>query len=287
MRNQRGAAAAGWLAAIAAVTIGGAGLGVVVGASSGDSDDGTVDAAVAATSGMAELYRCPGAQPTGVAQPGDRVQATALDRNGDWVELRDPDNLTGRVWIARDEIDPDRALAGLPTRACDDRVAYAGGSTAPTTIGATTMATTTTPSDSTSAPTTTPTDATTAPPPTAAPDTSPPQVSGITKDTEHIYEDVPGVCPGHPTTVLVRATVSDVGGIGGVTLEWSVGSLAGEIAMVRQGSQWSATIGPLGDDAVVYPDDREPMSFTIRAVDTAGNVREADNGLDVFDCTFI
>ena len=288
MRDERGTVGVGWLAALAAVTLGGVGFGVALG--NRDERGGvTVDAAVVGD-GFVDLFRCPGADSLGVARSGDRLQATARATDGEWVEVRSPFDLTDRAWIARDVIDPDRELDDLPTRECAARVEYASGSTAPTTFGGSTTAATTTTIDgvTTAAPTTAPAPgSTTTPTPTNGADTSAPQISAITKDTEHIYEDVPGVCPGHPTTVLVRATVTDNLGVSDVTLEWSVGPQSGGVAMTRQGSQWSATIGPLADDAVAYPDDREPLSFTIRARDAAGNVREADNGLEVFDCTFI
>jgi hypothetical protein len=287
MRDERGTVGVGWLAAIAAVTLGGVGLGVAFGDRGGGGV--TVDAALAGD-GQVDLFRCPGAEAIGLARSGDRLQATARTAAGEWVEVRAPSNLSERVWIARDVIDPDRELEDLPVHDCAERVDYASGSTAPTTIpvGSTTVANTTTvPGVTTEVPTTDPPENTSAPTPTSAGDSSAPQISAITKDTEHIYEDVPGVCPGHPTSVLVRATVSDDRGVSAVTLEWSVGPLSGEIAMNRQGSQWSATIGPLAAAAVAYPEDRAPLNFTIRARDVAGNTREADNGLEVFDCTFI
>ncbi len=287
-RSQRGAVAPGWLAAALVVAAAGGAAGFVVGDRDAPSES-VVEGAVDHASGVAPVRTCPNGDVVTELGSGDRVHVTAIDPSGDWLELRDPLDLGRRVWIERSAVDPDRSLDDLDVIACGERVAYAAGSTVPTTSSAiattSTVAVTTTSPGPTTVPVTAP--PTTAPPTTAAPDTTAPRITAVVKDTEHVYENQPAVCPGHPYTVEVSATVTDAVGVAQVVVRWSVNGNSGEVPATRAGSNYSATLGPFDEDTIPQTPGQDDIAFTFRATDAAGNVASTSNDLQIFDCTFL
>lgn len=278
--------APGWLAAALVVAAAGGAVGFVVGDRDA-ADPAVVDGEVVAAAGIAPVRTCPNGAVVMELGAGDRIQVTSVDTSGDWLELRDPSDLERRVWIERKVVDPDRSLDDLEVVTCGERLAYASGSTVPTTTSSVTTTSTVTSTTTSPGPTTVAPAPTTAVPTTSAPDTTAPKITGIVKDTEHVYENQPAVCPGHPYTVVVSATVTDAGGVAGVVVRWSVNGQSGEVAATRAGSTYSATLGPFDEDTIPQTPGQDDIAFTFRATDAAGNVASASNDLQIFDCTFL
>lgn len=143
--------------------------------------------AASLASGALTYYSCPATDAGGQFHHGDRVLVTGLDESGEWLQVRNPDNLDDRVWVLREYVDPDDEL-DLPVAGCTAEPGSFDQAAAPTT---TSTPDTTLPEepedgeegeegqddDEAEEPTTTTAPPTTVPttaPPTTAPTTAPP-----------------------------------------------------------------------------------------------------------------
>jgi hypothetical protein len=268
-------------------------LGVAVGAGAALGGTGAVDLSdeerfAELLPGEATYHLCPDDVSLGVFHGGDRVYVTGRDGSGAWVEVRAPEDLSARVWVRVQELDPDASLDGLPVVDC----AFATGASPSTTSGATTPGTgepsTTGPpgtaGDSTTSsagmPTTTgPPDATTStgfPTTTGPPDTTPPDISELRVNLPSIWEDGPS-CSRLPRQATVAGTVTDAdSAVAGVTLRWTIGEGTDDsTAMTSSATTWSATIGPFPPGTVDELGDA--VVLTVTATDTAGNVATVED----------
>jgi hypothetical protein len=251
MRSERGFAAVGLVAIVAAV-VGGAVLGtvlVVSGAvdplsdstSTGSTSTAPADNAsvstvpVSALSALAadvQLLDCREGQPVGSVIDGDSVYVMGRNASGEWVAIRRPGALAELAWLPIAFLESDEDLSTLPVTPCGPQD---GGATAA--LGDTSTTTTEPPSDTTIPPpdTTIPTETTlpppdttlpTTPPPdtTLPPDTDPPIVVDLEVLPETIYPGAePNACDNSPSTPIfgsAYATVVNETGLLEVTLTW-------------------------------------------------------------------
>ena len=99
----------------AAVVTGGVGVGVALEQSGALGDD---DETVAVSLDSVSTFDCPEGTALVELRRGDRVLATARDASGEWTEIRDPRDLSARVWIAASHPIPDEEAADLDDRGC-------------------------------------------------------------------------------------------------------------------------------------------------------------------------
>lgn len=230
------------------------------------------------------LYECPDGASAGVVRRGDRVLATGRDASGEWAQIRDPVDLSGRVWVGESYLVPDATLADLEVVACTAEspvttttVPFAGlpGTSTPTTRprGPGTPAVP-------SAPTTTS---------GPAADTQGPAIAGVSASPSTIYEaDSPGdkcsINGSFATKSTVSASVSDPSGTQSVTMSWQVASTSGSKAMTGSGV-YQATLGPF-PASTIPQSTTSPITVTITAKDGAGNTSAASTTVTLNDCTF-
>jgi hypothetical protein len=252
MRSERGFAAVGLIAIIAAV-VGGAVVGtvlVVSGAvdpisdatSTGSTSTVPADTAsvstvpvnpIAALAADLQLLDCREGQPVGSVIDGDSVYVMGKDASGEWVAIRRPGALAELAWLPIAFLESDEDLSTLPVTPCGPQD---GGATAA--LGDTSTTTTEEPPGDTTIPppdTTIPTETTlpppdttlpTTPPPdtTLPPDTDPPIVVDLEVLPETIYPGAePNACDNSPSTPIfgsAYATVVNETGLLEVTLTW-------------------------------------------------------------------
>lgn len=228
---------------------------------------------------VAPFSACPGGPPIGELHRGDRVFLTGRDEAGTWLELRSPAGASDRVWLQAEAVGPDSEVDGLPVHDCTTegaQLAMAGETITtlpPTTVpGATT--TTAGPSTTTTIATTTSQPGTTTP--TTSGDTAPPSVTALQADVNEIYTN-DGVCGPRPRSTPVEALVTDASEISSVELGWSFpganGTVSGTKAMTLSGGRYRAVFGPFPDGTLAQ-DDSVIVTWTVRAVDAAGNPRQ-------------
>jgi hypothetical protein len=170
----RGAANVVLLAAVAATVLGTA-MGVGAGLATGGDDDAPNATALATVGYVA----CPGEQTVGVLATNDRVFIVARDESDAWLEIRDPRDLTRRVWVSADSVRADYDVSALNAHGCTTPETLPSTTTTSTTVPPSTTSSSSTSSTSSPASTTTttlspPTSAApTTPPPTEAPPTTP------------------------------------------------------------------------------------------------------------------
>lgn len=160
--------------------------------------------AASLASGALTYYSCPATDAGGQFHHGDRVLVTGLDESGEWLQVRNPDNLDDRVWVLREYVDPDDEL-DLPVAGCTAEPGSFDQAAAPTT---TSTPDTTLPEDpeegeegeegqdgdEAEEPTTTTAPSTTVPttaPPTTAPTTAPTTTQPTTPPTTAPTTTVP------------------------------------------------------------------------------------------------
>lgn len=88
--------------------------------------------AASLASGALTYYSCPATDAGGQFHHGDRVLVTGLDESGEWLQVRNPDNLDDRVWVLREYVDPDDEL-DLPVAGCTAEPGSFDQAAAPTT----------------------------------------------------------------------------------------------------------------------------------------------------------
>ncbi len=241
--------------------------------------------------------RCPGGAVVATFHDGDRVLATGRDATSTWIEVRDPQNLSARVWIAAGVLDadtePDLPEPDLPERTCggttvttlpETTTSTPSSTTTTTRPGTTTTTPSPTPTTSSGGPTTT---TTTTPGPTTPPDAAPPEITQFAASRTNIIEDDAAVCGTNGLTLTVTGVVTDAVGVASVTARWTVGAKSGTTTVTQSGTSYSATIGPFATDTVPYPTDELPLTITLTAADAAGNQASANTTVTLFDCTFI
>lgn len=294
-RTLIGAAVAG------AVTV--AGVGMWLGTSGAVDlvgDDGAPATIVDPSAGNVSYFACPNRDALGTLSPGDRVFLTGQDGSGDWVEVRSPAG-SAPVWVRAELVAPDDTVdlpevecdqGAAPTDPTDTTTTVPGATTTSTEPGATTTtepgATTTTTDDSTT--TSTPTTPTTRPntgsttpqttPQTTTPATPAPSIGPLSRSQTTIVEQGAG-CPGAASSTIS----SSISGATSATLSWNVGPQPRSKAMQRQGSNFSAVLGPFGLDAVDSPPNSTTVTVTITATGPGGT-RTRTTTVSLVDCYF-
>jgi hypothetical protein len=254
--------------AVGAGVLVGAGL-YAAGVNSGDSIELALDAV--------PYSDCPAAgSQAGELHRGDRILATARTQSGEWLQVRDPRDLSGRVWVPARFIVPDDTTSDLPVGDCA-AVAAAGApsgeggppttakGSAPTTApGTPTTAKGSTPTPASGAPTT----AGGAPPSTAAAvvDNAPPKIGAASATPSTVYDSP---CNGQAVTAIVGVGVSDVSGVAEVKIAWQIGSSSDTVVASLKGGQYQATLGPFPRPLGVGLPKAVPLTITAR--DGAGN----------------
>ncbi len=225
----------------------------------------------------APYYSCPGESEIGTFHSGDRVFITGKTFDESLVEVRAPFDPSVRVWVWARHAVPDRDLADVPAKACDDRRDPAGSATTTTTTTEPPTTTTTTepPTTTTEPPTTTtePPTTTTEPPTTTTepPDTTGPEISAFQATEADIWE-AGAPCALQPQMSTVGAVISDPSGISEVTLFWAVGGAAGAFDVpVIAAPVYGVDIGPF-DTTTLGGVAQDTAFLQLVAVDGASNV---------------
>ncbi len=277
-RAESGAVATSLLVLAAAL-----GSGLVVGGALAATGvlDVLGDPAPIASYDQASYYDCPSGSVVGRFARGDRVFVTGRDAGGGWVEVRDPFDAAGRVWMRAAHVTPD-ALVDLPVEAC-----AVSADTATTTTAAPAGDSTTTSSSTTLAPSG---DSTT--PTTVAL----PSVGVVSTTADPIWEgyaadEGPGTCTsiaGQPIKTVISAAVSASAGVQSVLMEWSVGGVSGSIAMTESGGSYRATLGRFDAESpnVVPQGETRTITVTVRVIDELGRGATAVRTVTLEDCTF-
>lgn len=292
-RSERGAVPP-LLAAVAAGLVGGATLGWAV------QDWGVLDlveepAPVELRSDRVSAFDCPDGRAVASLARGDRVLAVGRDRDGDWIEIRSPVDLSAGAWLPIATLADELAgteVAVLPVHDCDRPPA-------PTTTVPPETTTTSSSTTTTSSSTTTTSPPTTVPVPSTSivtiPTTSTTANAGsafgplllldpVTRDPIGYIHDLP---PGNsdptcPTEVRVEIAVTDDQGVRSVTMEWSTGEdgAEGTVALERlPNGAYGATFQFPSDAVTATPDlDFAVPTFTFVAVDEQGAVTSAGLG---------
>ena len=245
---------------------------------------------------------------------GDTVLVVGRDDSGDWLQVRNPDDLFARVWVEADLLVPDGEVGDTPVVPCDDAEFLA---VEPTDEAVTDVEPSPSPSPSpqespsptaepsptettgpSPTPSPSPSPAPTTPPPSPSPDPSPtadpsptqapntpPVISNLSRQHAEIYDEsgTQASCPssGYPTTSIVSVVVDDDRGVDSVqlTLSTNQGS-SGPFAMQRSGSTWSYTVGPFGNVG------SQPLTLDVDivATDTDGATDQASTTITVRPC---
>jgi hypothetical protein len=264
--GERGAAAVAQVGLAAVVVLVGAGLGVGIQRAAGIGDDEPIEVALEAV----PVFECPAGAETGEVHRGDRILATGRDDNGGWVEIRDPRNLSDRVWVAARHLVPDADLGDLAVRAC-----------APEERAGTQTETTTPPE--------LPPDVTAASPPggqAPAPagnaprpggnvpgspgnvpgggtDTAGPSISGVSATPGEIWEQHASLCGSALRQSSINASANDPSGVSSLTASWA-------FATVNETKSVPAQFGPFPYHTI--PSNTQlPVTITITARDARGN----------------
>jgi RNA polymerase sigma factor (sigma-70 family) len=105
-------------------------------------------------------------------------------------------------------------------------------------------------------------------PPAPPADRTPPAISSLSSSQ-------PGLTCTNPTAVISAVSADASSAV----LEWAGDPLFGSVAMTRWGDTWTATLGPFA----VAPNDFT-LTYTVRAVDAAGNTASAFSTIPVTPC---
>lgn len=285
------------LVVVAGALVGGAAIGAAAGIATAP-DPEVVEAPDEVAGTVTRLtvaaVRCPGGAVVATFHDGDRVLATGRDASSTWIEVRDPQNLSVRVWMAAGVLDSDTEL-DLPERACGGTTVTTVVSATTTTTTASSTTTTTRPGTTTTTPSPTPTTSgggptpttTSTPGPTTPADVAPPEITQFAASRTNVIEDDAAVCGTNGLTLTVTGVVTDAVGVASVSVSWAVGTKSGTTTVTQSGTSYSATIGPFATDTVAYPTDELPLTITMAAADAAGNQASANTTVTLFDCTFI
>lgn len=217
-------------------------------------------------------HACPDTGEVGTLVRGDRVLAVGRDADSRWLQLRRPDDLFDRVWVAAEHLDADDDVNSLPVVSCggrevvtDDGVGEVAATTTTEPASTTTSSepddsTTTTSStievpSTTAAPATTVATTTTTPPTTTTttqpPANQPPQMGSVQRQHAVIF-DTTGTAsscpsPGRPTTSDISVSVTDDRGVASVRMTARLGQNSADLDVSRNGSTYTATFGPVGN----------------------------------------
>ena len=247
--HQRGAIALTQALVVAVVVTGGV-LGVALqqGGVFGGGDE-TIEVALDAV----PVTDCPDGSDVGDLHRGDRVFATGRDESGDWVEVRDPAGLSGRVWLRAQYLLPDADLSALDVHECAVAEAAVTTTTGPTGSLPPNVTTTTKKG---------------APAPVPA-DTTAPTITGVSATPNEIWEqDTASLhCGTKPRQATINASANDPSGVASLTASWAFGS-------VNQTKNIPAQFGPF--PYLTVPDNTHPtITIAITARDTRGNTSTA------------
>jgi hypothetical protein len=264
--GERGAVAVAQVGLAAVVVLVGAGLGVGIQRAAGIGDDESIEVALEAV----PVFECPAGAETGEVHRGDRILATGRDDNGGWVEIRDPRNLSERVWVAARHLVPDADLGDLAVRACapEEQAGTQTEATAPPPL---------------------PPDVTTATPPGGrapgpagnvpgspgnvpgpsgnAPgggaDTAGPAISNVSATPSEIWEQHASLCGSAPRQSSINASASDPSGVSSLAASWA-------FASVNETKNIPAHFG-LFPYHTIPSNTQQPVTITITARDGRGN----------------
>ena len=100
----------------AAGLVAGVGIGVV--ATGDGAEPATQSVLVQPVEVRVDVHTCPDDGVVGELRGGDRIVATAVDASGDWLEIRDPNDVNDRVWVHSAAIVPDDSFDDLPVATC-------------------------------------------------------------------------------------------------------------------------------------------------------------------------
>ena len=301
-------------ATVGAVAAAGA-VGLALGYSGTVSFSRTAEASVSA--GSLTYFTCPNAGAAGTFQHGDRVYLTGRDASGEWVEVRSPQDQNQRVWVQGDFVDPDEVV-DLPAAECldgplpvDEMALDATTTTTEvetdelpddepvdpdvpeaTTTTTTPPTTTTQPGQTTTTSAPAATTTTTAPVATTTTTTTPttttttapgPVIGSILRSPATIIEEwvgFPNTCAG-PKTSAISVPIANATS---ATMSWNTGPQPRSTSMSRQGSTFSAVLGPFPETTVDGP-AFTTITVTITAVGPGGQ-RTATTTIRLDDCPF-
>ena len=322
MHSERGLAALGLIAIIAAV-VSGAALGavlVVSGAVDPISDTTSAVSTSTAPTGTAsvttvplsavtvlaadvQLLDCRAGLPVGSVIDGDAVYVMGRDESGEWVAIRRPGALAELAWLPISFLESDEDLGALPVTPCgpqDDGATVAFGDTSTTTTseppGDTTIPPpdTTVPTETTIPPpdTTLPT---TLPPETIPPDTDPPQVDELIVLPDTIYPGAePNACPPtFDTEGSAYATVVNETGLLEVTLTWEYLPVSPDysgsfpVRIEPNSTSGFQLIGDISDLPQAYGPASSPtihVELTWTVTDNAGNTTTETDEFELGRC---
>jgi hypothetical protein len=119
-------------------------------------------------------------------------------------------------------------------------------------------------------------------------DTTAPSIANLASSETDFYAD--NLECDLQMSTLLSATITDDTGVAEATISWSAtGGPSGVLTMARaQGNTWSATLGPLRNDTLTT-DDNLPVSWSVVAVDAAGNKTDSDSagGVTFHGCRIV
>lgn len=273
---------AAWL--FGAVALVGAGAGV--GLATAGTLDVVGDGSVLASADRVSFHDCPGGTPLGDLQRGDRVLVTARDAEGQWVEVRSPDDLGARVWVQASYVTPDENLEGMPVGDCIGGEAAARDETTTTTTTATTTVPTTAPPGGTGDGSGDETGGGGGGDGGGDSDAQGPAIGAIAAVPGSIEENGSNL-PCDPTVSSISVPVTDPSGVAAVTIAWEVAAQRGSKPMAVSGNTATTSVGEFPDDTIP-PGTRAFVTLTVTARDQAGNAstRSSNNALELVDCTF-
>ena len=278
-----------WIVPLVVCTIGGALVGTAFGLSQSDDPEETAEPAVIVAEPVA-YYQCPDVGPLGNLHGGDRVYATARDESSTWFEVRAPFALEARVWIAGEEVDPDRSFEDLPIEPCRWEGPPADETFGeppppeppphePPPPGTEPAPIPPDPDPDPDAiprepePEPVPCPIPPEPEPIPTPDRNPPAIVAITADPGDIWE-LGCISP----VSVIRTRVEDDEAVGDVLLSWSVGTESGSLLMHLDGGDFAAEIGNFAPRTIDPAGSGEaPVVLTIDAIDTSGNITTVTN----------
>ncbi len=286
--------------AVTGIVLGGVGIGFV--GQRVFSDNASQNGKAGRASQTVQTYRCPDQGKVGVLTSGDRVFITGQDARNDpkWLEIRNPADTSGRLWVQADGLQADATTKSLPVVTCTHPIAgkqtaTGSRSTRPntsTTTSSTTVpgATTTTKPGQTTIPGATtipdhsgtiPGHTTTVPGQVTTPPQGAPSIDKFIANPTTITENRPDTCPGesYSTTVTVNASNT-----ANATLHWNMpGNFSGTRPMSRNGTTFTAQLGPFGPFA---SDDDGTITVWVTASGPGGTTSSNHFGVTFKDCAF-
>jgi hypothetical protein len=216
-------------------------------------------------------FDCPAGVPVAALARGDRVLATGRTVDGDWVEIRSPLQLGGRVWVPSEAIGADPLSGGiddLPLRECAEETTTTAPSSTSTSSTSTSTSSTTTSTTLATTTTTIPNsgpliarldvlgwpNGVAQPPGSTTSTTSSSTTSTSTSSTvptptttlppgSFTYVHVEGNTGGCAVEAQVAVFVGDPEGVQSVRVDWSTEAAVGAVNLSAvSGTEWRGTI---------------------------------------------